>query len=417
MMKNSNSSILVGIDMGSQTFRAMAAEKQPDGTLRVLGVEESSLKRCVQHGVVESTGDAGYMLSNIFRLLCNRVGMELSPSVFLCAGGKTMKVVPVCSSRDLVHKRGVDADLLAKMDAECRHKIEAKNQEVGILDIIPTYYKLDGVEYEDTPSANQLATFVEAHYNAFVGRKELSEKIYKSFQQATLDLEKMYVRPEALMNALAHDVMEQGCAVLDLGAQTTTLTIYKGNEYLYNQVVPMGGLDITERIMELGVTMMQAERLKCGYGVAAAHMVKAKRQYSMTGTTGEKVTISSDQLANTISAQLDEMLAPLMEALNKETHPLKVLYVTGGGAMLQGVVEYIQSKTPLPTMFGSHAGWLSDDTPDEYCQPQYASLVGTLLLAAEYREAHPMVKSYKKNKPIIEEAKNMILDLFSRTDY
>jgi cell division ATPase FtsA len=111
------------------------------------------------------------------------------------------------------------------------------------------------------------------------------------------------------------------------------------------------------------------------------------------------------------------MLAPLMEALNKETHPLKVLYVTGGGAMLQGVVEYIQSKTPLPTMFGSHAGWLSEDTPDEYCQPQYASLVGTLLLAAEYRKAHPMVKTYKKNKPIIEEAKNMILDLFSRTDY
>ena len=68
MKQNIHSSILVAVDMGSQTFRSMAAEMTPSGALRVLGVEESSQKRCVHHGQIENTGDAGYMLNSIIKL-------------------------------------------------------------------------------------------------------------------------------------------------------------------------------------------------------------------------------------------------------------------------------------------------------------------------------------------------------------
>ena len=40
MKNNIQSSVLVAVDMGSQSFRAMAAEVTPSGALRVLGVEE-----------------------------------------------------------------------------------------------------------------------------------------------------------------------------------------------------------------------------------------------------------------------------------------------------------------------------------------------------------------------------------------
>ena len=43
MKNNIQSSVLVAVDMGSQTFRAMAAEIISTGAIRVLGVEESSL--------------------------------------------------------------------------------------------------------------------------------------------------------------------------------------------------------------------------------------------------------------------------------------------------------------------------------------------------------------------------------------
>ena len=403
--------------MGSQTFRSMAAEMTPSGALRVLGVEESSQKRCVHHGQIENTGDAGYMLNSIIKLLGNRIRKENLDSVFVCVGGKSMKVAPVCSKRDLVHNRFIDAELLYKMEMECREKIERNYPDWMVSDLIPSYYVLDGKEQEDAPTPDQAAVFIEAHFTAVVGNVVLVDKLDKTFQQTTLSMEHMYARPEALMNVLStEEEMQEGCAVLDLGAQTTTLTIHKGGEYLYSHVVPIGGYDITEAIEQLGLSLLQAERLKCMYGVATKS-AQTNRQYVLTNAAGGKVGIGSQQLSAVITAKLDEMLAPLMEQLNKEAHRLKVLYVTGGGVMLQGVVDYIQTKTSVKVMYGSHAGWLTTDTPDEYCMPQYASLVGTLLLAANYRQTHPVKPAKSKNRPIIDKIKEMNLDLFTPDNF
>lgn len=413
MKNNIQSSVLVAVDMGSQSFRAMAAEVTPSGALRVLGVEESSQKCCVHRGVVENTSDAGYMLTSVIKLLGNRIRKQVGNAAFVCAGGQSMKVVSVSSSRDLGCKREITSDLLAKMEWECKEKIEKKNPDVAVLDLIPSHYQLDGEKQTYEPTSDQRAVFFTAHYNAFWGKKELADKVEKTFQRTALVKEKMYVRPEVLMNALAtEEEMNNGCAVLDLGAQTSTLTIHKGGGYLYNQVVPLGGYDITEAVEQLGISLMQAERLKCIYGVASADMVKVNRTYLLTNPEGEKISVSAVQLAEVISCKLAEMLTPLMETLNKEAQGIEVLYVTGGGAMLKGIVGYIQSMTSVKVMGGSHASWLTPDTPDEYCMPQYASLVGTLLLGAEYRKSHPQA-NYSVNRPLLEKIKEGTLRLFT----
>ena len=413
MKNNIQSSVLVAVDMGSQSFRAMAAEVTPSGALRVLGVEESSQKCCVHRGVVENTSDAGYMLTSVIKLLGNRIRKQVGNAAFVCAGGQSMKVVSVSSSRDLGCKREITSELLAKMEWECKEKIEKKNPDVAVLDLIPSHYQLDGEKQTHEPTSDQRAVFFTAHYNAFWGKKELADKVEKTFQRTALVKEKMYVRPEVLMNALAtEEEMNNGCAVLDLGAQTSTLTIHKGGGYLYNQVVPLGGYDITEAVEQLGISLMQAERLKCIYGVASADMVKVNRTYILTTPEGEKISVSAVQLAEVISCKLAEILSPLMEALNKEAQGVEVLYVTGGGAMLKGIVGCIQSMTSVKVMGGSHASWLTPDTPDEYCMPQYASLVGTLLLGAEYRKSHPQA-SYSGNRPLLEKIKEGTLKLFT----
>ena len=194
------------------------------------------------------------------------------------------------------------------------------------------------------------------------------------------------------------DDMEKGCAILDLGAQTTTLTVYKGNQYLYNKVVPIGGYDITRDIEQIGVSLAYAEQLKCKYGWACARLVPTNNRFRIPapGMPQGEVALLATELADIISARLEQIITPLMEVLNKEADRFKILYVTGGGAMLQGIIEYLQSKTPIQVMYGSHALWLTQDTPDEICMPTYSSLVGTLLLGASYRETHPLTKDNGK---------------------
>ena len=405
---------LVAVDLGSHGVRAMAAEMTTGGLLRILGVETSNKFECVERGIVTNTSDAGFMINEVLKKLSNRVRVEALPSAFVCVGGRTMQVVAVHSTRDQVRRKEIAQPLLDAMEVECKQKIEARNPDVAVLDLVPYFYKLDGVEQEHQPTENQRAALVEAHFIAFVGKKELEQKIVDSFNRSAKRLEHIYVRPDALMNAITTDEdMANGCAILDMGAQTTTLTVYKGNQYLYNKVVPLGGYDITRDIEQIGISLAYAEQLKCKYGYASADMVSTNHRFRLPAPTmpqGE-VAVMATEIAYIISARLEQMLTPLLDVLNAEASRFRVLYVTGGAAMLQGLVEYIQAKTSIPVMYGSHASWLTTDTPDEMCMPTYSSLVGTLLLGADYRNKHPEVTT--SGEGILDIIKEKTLTIFT----
>ena len=405
---------LVAVNLGSHGVRAMAAEMTTGGLLRILGVETSNKFECVERGIVTNTSDAGFMINEVLKKLSNRVRVEALPSAFVCVGGRTMQVVAVHSTRDQVRRKEIAQPLLDAMEVECKQKIEARNPDVAVLDLVPYFYKLDGVEQEHQPTENQRAALVEAHFIAFVGKKELEQKIVDSFNRSAKRLEHIYVRPDALMNAITTDEdMANGCAILDMGAQTTTLTVYKGNQYLYNKVVPLGGYDITRDIEQIGISLAYAEQLKCKYGYASADMVSTNHRFRLPAPTmpqGE-VAVMATEIADIISARLEQMLTPLLDVLNAEASRFRVLYVTGGAAMLQGLVEYIQAKTSIPVMYGSHASWLTTDTPDEMCMPTYSSLVGTLLLGADYRNKHPEVTT--SGEGILDIIKEKTLTIFT----
>ena len=405
---------LVAVDLGSHGVRAMAAEMTTGGLLRILGVETSNKFECVERGIVTNTSDAGFMINEVLKKLSNRVRVEALPSAFVCVGGRTMQVVAVHSTRDQVRRKEIAQPLLDAMEVECKQKIEARNPDVAVLDLVPYFYKLDGVEQEHQPTENQRAALVEAHFIAFVGKKELEQKIVDSFNRSAKRLEHIYVRPDALMNAITTDEdMANGCAILDMGAQTTTLTVYKGNQYLYNKVVPLGGYDITRDIEQIGISLAYAEQLKCKYGYASADMVSTNHRFRLPAPTmpqGE-VAVMATEIADIISARLEQMLTPLLDVLNAEASRFRVLYVTGGAAMLQGLVEYIQAKTSIPVMYGSHASWLTTDTPDDMCMPTYSSLVGTLLLGADYRNKHPEVTT--SGEGILDIIKEKTLTIFT----
>lgn len=407
---------LVAIDLGSHSIRAMAAELTENNMLRILGVESSSKFPCVERGIVCNTSNSGYTISEILKFLSNRIHVESLPSAFVCVGGRTMQVVPVCSKRDQVRKREVTQQLLDEMEKECKQKVEAHNSDVAVLDLVPYYYKLDGVEQDEQPTIEQRAAQIEAHFMAFVGKKDLEQKVIDSFNRSGKRMEHAYVRPDALLNVLTtEEDTTKGCAILDMGAQTTTLTVYKGNQYLYNKVIAQGGYDITRDIEQLGISLAYAESLKCKYGFASANLVQKDQRFRIPAVEpirGE-IVITSSELATIISNRLAQIINPLIDSLNSEDERFGVLYITGGGAMLQGVLQYIQSRTNISVMYGSHAAWLTPDTPDEMCMPTYSALVGTLLLGASYRKAHPIATPNDNRKKIIDFLTEKTLEIFT----
>lgn len=410
---------LVALDLGSDSVRAMAAQRIAPDLFRILGVEERPQKLgnlCVEQGIITQSSSAGYVIAEVLKLLANRIGLDELPTAFISVGGQSMQIVAVHSRRDQARKKEISQNLLDEMELECKQKIEMRNPDVAVLGLVPSYFKLDGVEQDEMPSPEQRAALVEAHYIAFYGRKVIDTMLQKSFSQAARSIEHAFVRPECLLSTFAtcdgNHVLMNGCAVLDFGAQTTSLTAYKSGQYLINKVVPKGGYHITRMLEQQGMSFATAEVLKKKFGCASPDLVQKNLRLRVPAgpEIGGDMIISTMELAEAIELKLKEILAPLMDELRKVESRISTLYITGGGSMLQGMEDYIQSLTPVHVQYGAHNLLLHRDTEDRYLSPQYTALVGTILLGQDYRDKH---KNQLVRKPgFLDRVKESTLDMF-----
>ncbi|MCR4665057.1 MAG: hypothetical protein K5660_06800 [Paludibacteraceae bacterium] len=384
---------LVAVELGSHSVRAMAAEKVGTDLLRVLAYEESNQFPCVNHGMVNKTNDAGFMINDVLHLLSNRLGVSAIPSAYTLIGGKGMKIAPVKSKRDLVRKRSITEQIKNEMKQECIDKIEHNNPDVAVFDIQPSYYVLDGVEQDNEPTDGQKASVWEIHFNAFVGFRSARDNMRTSFENAKITIEQSFARPDVVISALTTghtEMLNEGCAVVDFGAQTTTLTIYKGNQFLLNLVVPQGGWHISRFIEQQGVPFNYAEHIKCKYGKASPGYVERDSAMLLPsnnpGQTTQRVSFSS--LAEFIEMKLTEILQPVIDALVPYKDRLGGVYLTGGASLMSGLVDWLQERTSLPVQYGSHAFLLDRQTDDEFCNPRYSSLIGALIHGSDWRDSH-----------------------------
>ena len=410
---------LVALDLGSDSVRAMAARRIAPDLFQILGVEERPQKLgnvCVEQGIITQSSNAGYVIAEVLKLLANRIGVSELPTAFLSLGGQSMQIVAVHSRRDQARKKEISQALLDEMEQECKEKIELRNPDVAVLGLVPSYFSLDGVEQDEVPGPEQRAALVEAHYIAFYGRKAIDTQLQKSFSQAGRSIEHAFVRPEALLSAFAtcdgNHVLMNGCAVLDFGAQTTSLTVYKGGQYLLNKVVPKGGYHISRMLEQQGMSFATAEVLKKKYGCASPELVtkNVRLRVPASPEIGGEMVIASYELAEAIELKLQEILAPLFEELKKVEARIQTLYITGGASMLAGLAEYIQSQTAVRVQYGAHNLLLHRDTEEKYLSPEYTSLVGTILLGQDYRDSH---KNQLVRKPgFFDRVKESTLDMF-----
>ncbi len=384
---------LCAVDLGSSGIRAMAAEENPDGTLHILGMESIQKYGPVEKGIITQTTDASNILRRILLLLQNRIGMhDPIDSVFITIGGRLLQLKEVSVKRDLISRNYITDKLLEAMQNECRTKIEDRYNTMAVLHVEPVKYLLDGVEQTEVPSRDQKTKFIEIVYSVFVGLRESRDNAKGSFDRANVSIEEQWVRPDALLTALAdRNDMDEGCAIIDFGAQTTTMSIYKGDNFLYCRVVPTGGYDINQNIQSQRVSFELAERLKTEFGVAAEPLVEHDRTLSVRSTLsdGSKINLQTTYLAQLIQMKLFESVSPLIQDLHEYEDKIKTVYITGGGCKLARLQEYLQAMTSLPVEYGTHAAWLEETASEEYYDPQNAALIGTLALAAAHRKDYP----------------------------
>lgn len=389
---------LIAIDLGSTHITAIAAQYQDENTLKILGDETMPVKD-IQYGIVTKTTNAAMNINKCLKLLQNRIRLKNDiESVFVSVGGRSMQMVETTAKRYLGTQPFVSAQVLEDMRKEAESKCTNENHTV--FSVTPHHFILDQTTQVLLP-LNQKATNIEGHYGILIGNPLIVNNLQKCFDRTGILIESSSTKPEAIATALlSAEEREAGCAIIDFGGETTTLSIFKDGNLQHVTVVPLGSQHITNDIeVTFGISEKYAEKLKRSKGQAVESLVQPVYIVIPSNNQQEApVRVSTKQLACIIEARLEEMTAKIFSQLKVWEPELEGnLYLTGGGCMLDNIIDFVQKYTTMPVEYGSHMEWLSNDTPEEYYKPYYSQLIGTLILGDTYRKEH-LEKQKKKPK-------------------
>ena len=148
---------------------------------------------------------------------------------------------------------------------------------------------------------------ITAHFLNIVAKKMVKKNLELSLQQGHVKVAELILAPKALANAvLTESDRRLGCALVDIGAETTTVSIYKNNILRYLTVIPLGSGNITQDIASLQMADEDAEQFKVLYGDALVAEEDIDKSEEYVLDNGH--TLSKELLGDIVSARAEEIL-------------------------------------------------------------------------------------------------------------
>ncbi len=344
-----NSEFIAALDLGTSKIIAMAGRKNEQGILSIIASEKTTTDSCIRRGCVHNVADTAEKIKTVIAGLNRQLEVPVE-KIYVGLGGQSLHTENHVVSKD-INGAIVDDQMIQSLYDECQEYEPAFG---GILDIVSPEYYLDG-HLEANPKGIQCSR-IEAHYKLIVGRPLLQSTLKNSIEnKAQLSIAGYFIAPIASAAAVLNETeKELGCALIELGAGVTYLSVYKGGLLRYLVTIPLGGAVVTNDIRSLNILEEEAERLKINFGSALIEFdsdIKAQTaklvEESLNGSMRE---IKLNDLNDIIEARMDEIIANIMTQINLSEYGTALgagIIITGGGAAMNNLAESIRNKTKM----------------------------------------------------------------------
>ena len=296
---------IVAIELGSSKITGIAGKKLPDGGIQILALASENASDCIRKGVIYNLDKTTLSLTSIIKKLESSLKASIG-KVYIGMGGQSLRTIRNTEVRHLDEETKISQELI---DA-----IEDSNRGVPIvgyqiLGVAPQEYKV-GNDLIVEPKGVQ-TDHIEGRFLNIIARKNVKENIYQCCEYVPIgiadDAEDL-IAPLALADAvLTSSEKRSGCVLVDFGADTTTVSIYKNNILRHLAVIPLGGSNITKDICSQQIEEDDAEALKIRFGQAYTEPKEGddeNKEYTLEG----RCSINAILLEEIIEARLNEIL-------------------------------------------------------------------------------------------------------------
>lgn len=394
-MDNDNR-FVTGLDIGTENVRAVIASVNNEGKIAIVGYNEdksAGMRKGIPANLAGPAGAIDRMLGD-----AERMGGYDVRSAYVSINGSTVTSV---------HTEG----MIAVGNAE--HEINSEDldrvEDVAVsgcipanrtvLDVIPLEYALDGQAGIKDPMGMSGAR-LEIRANVVSALSPNCENLKRATMNA--DVQALRLIPTAIAAARAvlnERQKENGVAVVDFGATTTSIAVYEEGDLQYVGVVPIGSNNITNDLaIVLAIDPELAEEIKTRF--ITGNFNSDKSPAIKVGKHGER-TFDRKEVEDVVIARLEEIFAEVRKKLKAVHYDQRLpegIIMTGGGAKMRDIDLFAKKCLEASVKIGVPTGL--DGVSDAVAKPEFATAVGLAILAAEdiQYQAYSSKKSKKSKK-------------------
>ncbi len=384
------SRVFGAVNIGSFRISAMVAGLSETGEMLVLGSGHRAAHG-IKRGYVTDMAAATFAVRDAVERAEKMANTSVS-SVWIGTSGAGLASSVAQVEVDIGGRR-IEADDIDHLLISARDVIQPDGRMV--LHAQPAHYTLDGADGVADPKglhAERLG--VDIHVMLADGAP--IRNITEAVQNAHLDVEGVVGSPIASGYAcLSAEERELGVALVEFGGEVTNVSVYAAGMLLGLVTIPLGSGDITDAVASaFGIRRFQAERLKCVHGSAIAspsdhrEMIPVNAPGEATGGPAarhadDKNRVPRAELVSVITTQLaawTEAVGRALKGLGFSGQRGQLVVLTGGGAELAGLPDYVQAALGKPVRIGrpQHLKGLAE----AHATPGFTTLAGLVLYAA-----------------------------------
>ena len=338
---------IVAIELGSAKISGIAGKKLPDGSIQILATASENASDCIRKGVIYNLDKTTQSLTSIIKKLESTLKASIG-KVYIGMGGQSLRTIRNTEVRHMDEETKISQELIDSLKDSNRSVPIVGYQ---ILGVAPQEYKV-GNDLIVEPVGVQ-TDHIEARFLNIIARKNVKDNLTKCCDLVPIEIAEDaedLIAPLALADAvLTSGEKRSGCVLVDFGADTTTVSVYKNNILRHLAVIPLGGNNITRDICSQQIEEEDAEALKIKFAQAYSEP-KENEDENKTYNLEGRCSINAILLEDIVEARVNEILDNVAHQIALSGYENKLLagaVITGGGINLRNMEEAFIKRTKM----------------------------------------------------------------------
>nr|WP_314668752.1 cell division FtsA domain-containing protein [uncultured Porphyromonas sp.] len=389
---DTNKLVYVALELGSSHICGLLAYKDALGRVVPMASRRVESKGSIVHGTIYNIDAASAIAKEIIRDFNQELessGYSIS-QVYVSIDCRSLH-----SLRHIVsHSYDGDGILATEEHVKALEEELLKEQFDGyeILSVLPPYYHVNG--RRENSIVGMLCREVRVYYTLLLVRKTYV-RLITDLVEKRLRLKLAGILAAPICEAqviLSPGIRQMGCALVNIGADCTTVSVYKEDALELLRVYPVGGSAVTRDLSTLHILREDAEEIKCSRLSAVSEMKDGDSFVEIPSFIGKEAQqIRLLDLNRCAQARMKEIIANVQALVESSGVANRIdggYIFTGGGCLIgrfnrllkdMGINDSIQVTSVNDKLF-----FAEPNTDEFFASPsQYASIVGAIYCATK----------------------------------